>query len=71
MYVIHVFIYVYVFACVCGIISPSLLLFHYVVCVANEITAISRLARRHGAAVFRCIQKLGKLVKPHEPLQIC
>lgn len=49
-----------------GIIFSSLLLFHYVVCVANGITVISRLA-----AIFCCVQKLGELVKPHKPSRIC
>lgn len=35
-------------------VSSSALLFHYMVCAANEITAISRCAGRHGATMLRC-----------------
>lgn len=35
-------------------VSSPALLFHYIVCAANEITAISRRAGRHGATMLRC-----------------
>lgn len=55
VYIAHVHTHIYIYVYTYSIIFPSALLFHYIVCAANEITAISRLARRRGTAAFRCI----------------